>query len=102
MKYQQLSLSPQDQQILETRKFAIEEICRWFDVPPVLVHHSNVTTWGSGIEQIIDGFHKFTVRPMLVSIEQAVTKRVMTTAQRARLSVEFNGRAAAREHQGSV
>ena len=90
MKYQQLSLSPEDQQLLETRKFAVEELCRWFDVPPVLVHHSNVTTWGSGVEQIIDGFHKFTVRPMLVSIEQAVRKRVMTPAQRARMSVEFS------------
>lgn len=90
MKYEQLSLSPEDQQLLETRRFAVEEICRWFDVPPVLVHHSNVTTWGSGIEQIIDGFHKFTIRPMLVNIEQAVRKRVMTPAQRARMSVEFS------------
>lgn len=90
MKYQQLSLSPEDQQLLETRRFSVEEICRWFDVPPVLVHHSNVTTWGSGVEQIIDGFHKFTIRPMLVSIEQAVKKRVLTSAQRARMSVEFN------------
>lgn len=90
MKYQQLSLSPEDQQLLETRQFSVEEICRWFDVPPVLVHHSNVTAWGSGIEQIIDGWHKFTVRPMLVSIEQATRKRVMTPAQRARMAVEFN------------
>jgi HK97 family phage portal protein len=90
MKYQQLSISPEDQQLLETRRFTVEEICRWFDVPPVLVHHSNVTTWGSGVEQIISGFHKFTIRPMLVSIEQAVTKRVLTSAQRARMSVEFS------------
>jgi HK97 family phage portal protein len=90
MKYQQLSLSPEDQQLLETRHFSVEEICRWFDVPPVLVHHANVTTWGTGVEQIISGFHKFTVRPMLVSIEQALRKRVLTPAQRARLSVEFS------------
>ncbi len=90
MKYQQLSMSPEDQQLLDTRKFSVEEICRWFDVPPVLVHHSNVTTWGSGVEQIVDGFYKLTIRPMLVSIEQAVHKRVMTPAQRARYGVEFN------------
>ncbi|AEK63191.1 phage portal protein [Collimonas fungivorans] len=90
MKYQQLSLSPEDQQLLETRKFSVEEICRWFDVPPVLVHHSNVTAWGSGIEQIIDGFYKFSIRPILINIEQAVRKRVMTSAQRATMSAEFN------------
>lgn len=90
MKYQQVNLTPQDQQLLETRKFSVEEICRWFGVPPVLVGHSNVTAWGSGIEQLIDGFYKFTIRPMLVRIEQAVTKRVMTPAERSRLSVEFS------------
>ncbi|HMU15966.1 MAG TPA: phage portal protein [Thauera aminoaromatica] len=90
MKYQQLSLSPEDQELLNSRRFMVEEICRWFDVPPVLVHHSNVTTWGSGIEQIVDGFHKFTIRPLLVSIEQAVRKRVMTAAQRARVTCEVN------------
>jgi len=90
MKYERLSLTPEDQQLLETRNFGVEEICRWFDVPPVLVHHSNVTTWGSGIEQIVSGFHKFTIRPMLVGIEQAVRKRVMTPAQRARMTVEIN------------
>jgi HK97 family phage portal protein len=90
MKYQQLSLSPADQQLLETRNYGVEQICRWFDVPPVLIHHSNVTTWGSGVEQIIDGFHKFTIRPMLVSIEQAVRKRVMTAKQRSSMSIEFS------------
>lgn len=90
MKYQQLSLSPEDQQLLETRKFTVEELCRWFDVPPVLVHHANVTAWGSGIEQIFDGFYKLTIRPMLVNIEQATRKRVMTPKQRASMSAEFS------------
>lgn len=89
MKYEQLSMSPLDQQLLETRQFSIEEICRWYDVPPVMVHHSNVTAWGSGIEQIVDGFYKLTVRPALVSIEQAVRKRVLTPRQRAFMSAEF-------------
>ena len=90
MKYQQLSISPEDQQLLESRKFGVEEIARWFDVPPVLLHHANVTTWGSGIEQIIDGWYKLSVRPILVAIEQAINKRVLTPAQRAKYSVEFS------------
>lgn len=90
MKYQQVNLTPADQQLLETRRFTVEEICRWFGVPPILVSHSNVTAWGTGIEQIIDGFFKFTVRPLLVRIEQNLTKRVQTSAQRARLTNEFS------------
>lgn len=90
MKYQQLGLSPEDQQLLETRQFGVEQFCRWLDVPPVLVYHSNVTAWGTGIEQIVDGWHKFSLRPILVSIEQAVRKRVMTPRQRATMTAEFS------------
>lgn len=90
MKYEQLSMSPADQQLLETRKFSIEEICRWFDVPPVLVHHSNVTAWGSGIEQLVQGFYTLTISPMLKNIEQATRKRVMTPRQRATMAIEFS------------
>ena len=89
MKYEQLSMTPEDQQLLATRQFTVSEICRWFDVPPVLVHHNDTTTWGSGIEQIVDGFYKLSIRPMLVSIEQATRKRVMTAKQRANMSAEF-------------
>ena len=90
MKYQPLSLTPEQQQLLETRKYSIEEICRWFDVPPVLAHHANVTTWGSGIEQIVDGWHKLSVRPMLVNLDQAVNKRVLSARQRATMKAEFS------------
>ena len=90
MKFEQVQLTPEQVQLLESRQFTVEELCRWFGVPPVLVGHSNVTTWGTGIEQIIEGFYKLTVRPMLVQIEQAITKRVLTPQQRARYSVEFS------------
>lgn len=90
MKYQQLSLSPEDSQLLETRQYGIEEIGRWFGVPAVLINHANTTTWGSGIEQIIEGFFKFTLRPALVGFEQAMRKRVLTPSQRSRFSVEWN------------
>ncbi|MDH6185490.1 phage portal protein [Polaromonas sp. CG_23.6] len=90
MKYQQLSMTPEDQQLLETRKFSVEEICRWFDVPPVLVHHSNVTAWGTGIFEIKDGFYTLALAPLCKNIEQAFRKRVMTAKQRASMTAEFS------------
>lgn len=90
MKYEQLSLSPADQQLLETRKFSVSEICRWFDVPSVLVNHTDTTAWGSGIEQIVQGFYTLSLRPMLINIEQALRKRVMTPRQRATMTVEIS------------
>jgi len=90
MKYEPLSFTPEQQQLLETRKYGVEEMCRWYATPPVLVHHSNVTAWGSGIEQIIDGWHKLVVRALLVSIDQAVRKRVLTAKQRSSMTAEFS------------
>ena len=90
MKYQQINLTPEDMQLLGTRNFGIEEICRWFGVPSVLINQNNVTGWGSGIGQIVDGFHKLNIRPALVNIEQAIRKRVLNSAQRVRFTVEFN------------
>jgi len=90
MKFEQLSMTPQQQQLLETRHYGVEELCRWLDVPPVLVHHSNVTAWGSGIFEIKDGFYTLAIRPMVISIEQAVRKRVMTPLQRATMAAEFS------------
>jgi HK97 family phage portal protein len=90
MKYEQLSMSPEQMQLLETRQYGVEEVCRWFAVPPVLIHHANVSTWGSGIDAILDGWYKLVVRPMLVNIEQATRKRVMTPRQRASQAIEIS------------
>ena len=90
MKYQQITLNPEDMQLLQSRKFSIEEIGRWFGVPSVLINHSDVTAWGEGIYEIIEGFHKFTIRPALVNIEQAIRKRVFSSAQRVKYTAEFN------------
>ena len=90
MKYQPLSLTPEQQQLLETRKYGVEEVCRWYGTPPVLVHHANVTAWGSGIFQIVDGWHKLCIGPILGNLDQAVRKRVMTAKQRATMTAEFS------------
>ena len=88
MKYEQLSMSPEQQQLLETRKFSVEEIARWFDVPAVLINHPGVVQYGN--HDVIEGlFYKLSIRPMLVSIEQATRKRVMTANQRSFMSCEF-------------
>ena len=90
MKYEQLSMSPEQQQLLETRNYGVAELCRWLDTPPVLVHHSNVTAWGTGIYEIKDGFYTLAIRPMVINIEQAVRKRVLTPRQRVTMTVEFS------------
>lgn len=90
MKYQQINLSPEDMQLLSTRQFTVQEIGRWFGVPSILLNQTEgTTTLGSSSGEIIESFYKLKIRPMLVNIEQALRKRVLTSGQRARYSVEF-------------
>jgi HK97 family phage portal protein len=89
MKYQQLSISPQDQQLLETRQFGVEQIGRWFGTPTVLINGPGSVKYGN--DDVIEGFfHKLTIRPMVVNIEQAIRKRVLTPRQRANMTAEFS------------
>ena len=43
----------------------------------VLVGSTATTTWGSGIQQIVEGFHKFTIGPLCKQLEQALSRRLV-------------------------
>lgn len=87
-----LSITPEDAQMLETRGFSVEEICRFFGVPPVMIGHTSKTTsWPTGVEQQVLMFQKFTLRRRIKRIEQAVSMQVLSAEDRAAgISVEFN------------
>lgn len=81
--WQQISFSPEDAQMLESRAFSVEDICRWFQIPPILVGHSaKVSAWGTGIAQIIQGFVKFGLRRRLKRIEKSARQQLFTAQER--------------------
>ena len=85
-----IGINPNDAQLLESRAFSVEEICRWFRVPPFMVGHSEKSTsWGTGIEQQMIGFLTFTLGPWLRRIEQAISKDLLTPADRVRFYPKF-------------
>jgi HK97 family phage portal protein len=92
MKWQSITINPEDAQMLETRKFSVEEICRIFGVPPHMVGHTeNSTSWGTGLEQQTMAFQKFTLRRRLKRVEQAAEKQLLTPRDIASgISIEFN------------
>src|SRR5690606_33398171 len=76
---------------LESRAFSVEEICRWFRVDPALVGHGQKdSNWGTGLEQKMIWFLMFTLRPWLTRIEQAISKDLLTPAERLRYYPKFN------------
>jgi HK97 family phage portal protein len=92
MKPVSLAFNPDDAQLLETRAFHVEEICRWFRVPPFMIGHTEKTTsWGTGLEQQMIGFLTFSLRPYLARIEQAAKKQLLSPADRAAgVYIEFS------------
>jgi len=87
-----VTLNAEDAQMLQSRGFSVEEICRFFGVPPFMVGHTEKTTsWGTGLEQQILGFQKFTLRRRLKRIEMALAKQLLTPTDRAEgVTIEFN------------
>ena len=58
-----------------TRGFQVEEIARIYGVPPHLIAATDKqSSWGTGIEQQTLGFLKFTLMPLLVGWEQAISR----------------------------
>lgn len=75
VKFEQLTIPPEDAQFIESRAFQIEEVARIFGIPPhMLMSNEKSTSWGTGIEQQSLGFVTYTLRPWLVRVEQRITK----------------------------
>lgn len=86
-----IGILPADAQLLESRAFSVEEICRWFRVPPFMIGHAEKSTsWGSGIEQQMIGFLTFTLAPWLKRVEQAINKDLLSPAEQQRYYAKFS------------
>lgn len=72
-KFEQLTISAGDAQLLESRRFQIEDVARVFGVPPHLIGAVDKTTsWGSGLEEQTNGFLLFTLGMHLAAIEAEI------------------------------
>lgn len=78
-----LSLSPVDMDLLASRKLTRGQICEACGVPPVLIGDSEKnTSWGTGIEQIVLGFVKFTLQPHLCRWAEELNRKLYRRAGR--------------------
>lgn len=86
-----VGLAPKDVQLLESRTFSVEEVCRWFRVDPSMVGHGGKdSNFGTGLEQKLIGFLTFTLRPWLTRIEQAINISLLSPADQQRYYAEFS------------
>lgn len=90
LKYQGVTMDPEAAQMLETRAFQIEEICRWFRVPPMMVGHmEKASSWASSVEGMNLQFLTNTLRPLLDNIEQEIIRCLITEAEADTYYAEF-------------
>lgn len=83
----ELSMSPVDLQLLDSRRFEREDICQALGVPPVMIgENAKTSSWGTGVEQITLGFVKFTLKPHLCRWEEEMNRKLF---RRAGQFVEF-------------
>lgn len=89
--FKAISISPEDSQLLSSRAWAVEEICRWFGVPPYLMGYTEKTTsWGTGMEQQNSAYLTYSILPRIRKIEQALEKALLSPKERRKYYIRFN------------
>jgi HK97 family phage portal protein len=89
MKYTPISISPNEAQFLETRKFQINEIARIFRVPPHMVGDLEKSSF-SNIEQQSLEFVKYTLDPWVIRWEQSLSRSLLTEEEKKKYFFKFN------------
>jgi hypothetical protein len=88
MTVEKLTIEPNDAQFLETRKFTVEEVARWFNVPPYKLKDMGRATW-SNTEQMNIEFVTETLRPWFVLWEQEIDRKLISARQTGTLYAQF-------------
>jgi len=84
----EVGLAPDQAQFLQTRKFQLAEVARWYRIPPHMLADLERATF-SNIEHQSLEFVIHTMRPWLVRWEQEITRTLLTEKERARYFAEF-------------
>lgn len=89
MHYSPISISSNEAQFLETRKFQVDEIARIFHVPPHMIGDLERSTF-SNIEQQSLEFVKYTMNPWVCRWEQALTRSLLSPREKRKYCIKFN------------
>ena len=89
LKYTPISISPEQAQFLETRKFQINEIARIFRVPPHMLADLEKSSF-SNIEQQSLEFVKYTLDPWVIRWEKSIQRTLLSPGEKKEYFVKFN------------
>lgn len=89
LKYQRMSITPDEAQFLQTRKYQTEEIARIFGVPPALIQAESQTTYNN-VEQQNLMFGRHTIAPWTRKIEHEINRKLIQARERANTYASFD------------
>jgi HK97 family phage portal protein len=89
MSYTALALPNTDAQMLESRRFSVLEICRFFRVPPHMVMDLERATFSNIEHQAIE-FVQHTLVPWIVKLEQEANRKLISSVNRGRVFTKMN------------
>lgn len=89
MKYTAVSMSNEDAQLIESRSFQVEDIARFFGVPPHMLGVRGAASFASAEQQGID-FVTYTLLPWGIRFAQAVYRDLLLPSEREEFFAEFD------------
>lgn len=91
VQFSAISISSTDMQFLETRKFTVREICRFFNVPPQLVYDATAENYKSA-ELANVAFLSNSLNPILRRIENELQRKLIAPALCHKRKIQFDRR----------
>ena len=89
LKYQRVSIAPEEAQFIQTRKFQAEEIARIFGVPPALIQLETQTTYNN-VEQQNIMYGRHTIQPWVRKIEAEIDRKLLQSQERPATYSKFD------------
>ncbi len=91
VQFSALSINSTDMQFLETRKFTVREICRFFNVPPQLVYDTTAENYKTA-EMANVAFLSNSLNPILRKIEVELLRKLVPFALYGKRKIQFDRR----------
>ncbi len=90
LNYEKISFSPEDSELLETRRFSVEELCRVYQVPPPIVQDYTHNTFTNS-ETAGRWFAQFTIGPWCKKLEAVFSRAVFEPGSGFEIEFDMSG-----------
>ena len=89
MTYKPLGIAPEAAQFLQTRQFSIQDVARWFNLPPHMLGDLSRSTF-SNMEQQDISFVKYNFRALIRRQEIELEQKLLLPRERGKYFIRYN------------